>query len=170
MKKIFFISLIAIAFSFTSCISFGKGSVGGGTMSGGSMGGVLTSGNISSILTANDGIWKSQIDSTVSIQFLPTVAGRDSGQAWYNGAVTKNGRTSSFIWVASSYVDENNVRRSELYIKEGNSVGASKPSHRYVMSQSVYTLTVIFTEEGSGTGAKISTLPIPDGMYSKASN
>lgn len=167
MKKILFVVLVAISLSFTSCISFGGGSMGGGS-AGPAIGGII--GSMASVLTGNDGNWKSQIDSNVSVQFLSTVAGRDSGQSWYNGTVTKNGKTSSFIWVTSSYMDENNTRRNELFVKEGNTVGTTKPSYRYVLTQSMYTITIIFTEEGSGTGAKISSLPVPNGMYSQYSN
>lgn len=149
MKKILFVFLVIATFSFVGCFSTGVGSIGS------TVGGLITGAGMGNVLTANDGKWKSQIDSNVSVQFLSTVAGRESGQNWYNGTVTKNGKTSSFIWVSSSYTDENNVHKNELYVKEGNSVGTTKPSYRYIFTQSMYAITIIFTEEGSSAGAKI---------------
>lgn len=162
MKKILFCALVAISLILTSCVSFGGGSIGT------TMGGMI--GGMAGVLTGNDGNWKSQIDSNVTVQFSSAVAGRDSGQNWYKGTVTKNGKSSPFIWVTSSYTDENNTRKNELFVKEGSTTGTTKPAYRYVLNQSVYSITIIFTEEGSGSGAKISSLPVPNGMYSQYSN
>lgn len=156
MKRIAFLALVVVSLVFTSCFSFGNG-----TVSSPGMGGMIASSSMASILTANNGTWESQTDSNVIVQFLPNIAGRETGQNWYEGTVSKSGKTSKFVWLASSYTDQNGMRKNELFVKD--SVGASKASYRYVLSQSVYTITIIFTEDGSTSG--IRTLPVPNGMY-----
>lgn len=160
IKKISVVLLVASALAFTGCMS-SDGSWG--TV----LGGLMTSG-IGSVLTGNGGTWRSQTDSTVTIQFSTTVAGRENGQSWYLGTVTQNGKTSSFVWVADSYADENKNIKNELFVKEGNAVSSSKPSYRYAVSQMISSITLIFTQEGSSSGTNMSKLPVPNGMYSTA--
>lgn len=159
MKRIAFLVLAIVSLAFTSCFSFG----GNGTGASSGMGGIITSSGMASVLTANNGTWESQTDANVTVQFLTNVAGRETGQNWYEGIVSKSGKITKFVWLASSYTDQNGMRKSELFVKD--SVGASKALSRYVLSQSMYTITIIFTEDGSTSGIK--TLPVPNGMYSQ---
>lgn len=158
MKRVAFLVLAIVSLAFTSCFSFGNG-----TISSSGVGGMIASGGVASILTANNGTWESQTDSNVIVQFLPNIVGRETGQNWYEGVVSTGGKTSKFVWLASSYTDQSGMRKSELFVKDD--VGASKDLFRYVLSQNMYTITIIFTEDGSTSGVR--TLPVPNGMYSQ---